>query len=61
METREIFRLTDLILKRKQQILTHTNRKKCVIILVLEAQDKKGILDKKKRKLNYFVVKFTTH
>ncbi len=65
METREISRLADLILKRKQNNFnTHSNRKNICNNTsfddrIKETQDKKGILDKNKRKLHYFVVKLT--
>ena len=65
METREISRIADLILKRKQNNFnTHCNRKQMCDNTSLddrikETQDKEGILDKKKRKRNYFVVKLT--
>ncbi len=65
METREISRLADLISKRKQNNFnTHCNPKKMCDNTsfddrIKETQDKKGILDKKKRKRNYFVVKLT--
>ena len=57
METREISRLADLILKRKQNNFnTHSNRKNICNNTsfddrIKETQDKKGILDKNKRKL----------
>ena len=53
METREISHLADLILKRKQTILTHTaiEKKECDNTSfddrIKEIQDEKGIIDKK--------------
>ncbi len=60
IETWEISRLPDLILKRKQNNFnTHCNNNTSFEDRIKETQDKKGIIDKKKRKLHYFVVKLT--
>ncbi len=61
METWEISRLADLIFKRKQNNFnTHYIEKMCDNTSfddrIKETRDKKGILDKKKRKPNYFLV-----
>jgi tRNA A22 N-methylase len=64
METQEISRFAALILKRKQNNFNKYWNKKMFNNTsfddnIKEIQDKNGILDKKKRKVNNSVVKLT--